>query len=83
MCPVQTVTHVSGRSLKSNTCSHFQNNFVFNFRSIRSNNGLFRRKLEAQTSTLCHFFAKLHVVFCLVVQIGHILSGIPSVSLAN
>jgi hypothetical protein len=33
--------------LESNTRSHFQNWLGFDFRSIRSNNGIFGRKLEA------------------------------------
>ena len=32
-------------------------------------------KLEIQTRFLCHFFAKFHVGFDLVVEVGHALSG--------
>jgi len=47
MCPVQTVTYVSGRSsLESGTCSHFQRRLGFDFRSIRSDNGLLEWNFE-------------------------------------
>jgi hypothetical protein len=36
-------------SLESSSCGRFQSNCVFDSRSTPSNDGLFRRKLEAQT----------------------------------
>jgi hypothetical protein len=50
-------------SLESSTCSHFQNDVVFDFRSIRSNNGLFRRKLEAQTDPAGPILANSDILF--------------------
>jgi hypothetical protein len=38
-------------SPESSSCTHFQSNFISDFRPIPSNNGIFRRKLEAQTVT--------------------------------
>jgi hypothetical protein len=47
--------------LESSTCSHFQIWLGFDFRSIRSNNDIFGRKLEAQTNSFSNFFAELNV----------------------
>src|SRR5207253_7752967 len=54
------------------SCSHFQIARKFEF---PSNNEDFGRNLETQTGFLCHFFAKPHVRFDLVVEVGHTLSG--------
>ena len=56
-------------SLESNTCSHFQNWLGFDFRSIQSNNGIFRRKLKAQTNSFGNFFAERHVMPDFIVQV--------------
>ena len=56
-------------------CSNFFKRRIFGFPSIPSNNDDFGRKFETQTGLLCHFFAKRHVRFDLVVEVGHALSG--------
>src|SRR5215467_8586702 len=61
--------------LLSCSCSHFQIARRFAFPSIPSNNDDFGRKFETQARLLCHLFAKRHVRFDLVVEVGHALSA--------
>src|SRR5215471_13516637 len=67
--------------LLSCSCSHFQIARRFAFPSMPSNNDDLGRKFETQTRLLCHFFAKRHVRFDLVVEAGHALSGMTHTEL--